>query len=74
MTAAPDPVVWPVRVASLGPVAVGSTLWRLAGRLHVTIAVKASFGFSINDEMSCVAPLPVRRRDECARGVPSLLG
>jgi len=63
---------WPVRVAALGPVSMASTLWRWQGRLYVTAIAKATFAFSLDDEMSCVAPEPVRRIDECARGVPSL--
>ena len=66
--------MWPVRVASLGPLCTGSVLWRAQGRLYVTAIVKATFAFSLNDEMSCVAPEPLRRADECARGVPSLRG
>jgi hypothetical protein len=67
-----SPASWPVRVAPLGPVSMASTLWRWQGRLYVTVVVKASFAFSLNDEMSCIASEPVRRADECARGVPSL--
>ena len=67
-----SPALWPVRVAALGPVAMASTLWRWQGRLYVTAIAKASFAFSLDDEMSCVVPQPVRRSDECARGVPSL--
>jgi hypothetical protein len=53
---------------------MGSTLWRLAGKLQVTVIIKATFAFSLDDEVSCIQPQPVRRSDECARGVPSLCG
>jgi hypothetical protein len=69
-----SPAAWPVRVAPLGPVTMATTLWRLAGKLQVTVILKATFAFSLDDEVSCVLPLPIRRTDECARGVPSLLG
>lgn len=70
----PPPPSWPVRVAAIGPVAMGSTLWRQSGQLWVTAIVKSSFAFSMDHAMSLVASEPVRRSDECARGVPSLRG
>ncbi len=36
---------WPVDVAALGPIAVGTVLWRSGGVLYVTALVKASFSF-----------------------------
>lgn len=66
--------IWPVRVAALGPTAMASVLWRHRGQLYATVVVKASFAFSIDDDMSCVVAQPIRRSDECARGVPSLRG
>jgi len=74
MKAPPGASAWPVRVASLGPVALGSTLWRSAGQLYVTAIAKATFNFTIDDVARCTAPLPIRRLDECAKGVPSLAG
>ncbi len=74
MKPAPGSVGWPVRVASLGPVAMGSTLWRSEGQLYVTAIAKATFAFTLDDVATCIAPLPIRRADECARGVPSLAG
>ncbi len=74
MKPAPGSVAWPVRVASLGPVAMGSTLWRSEGQLYVTAIAKATFAFTLDDVATCIAPLPIRRADECARGVPSLAG
>jgi hypothetical protein len=53
---------------------MGSALWRTGGRLHATVVVKATFAFTLDDEVACIAPEPIRRSDECARGVPSLRG
>jgi hypothetical protein len=74
MKPAPGSVAWPVRVAPLGPVAMGSTLWRSEGQLYATAVAKATFAFTLDEVATCIAPMPIRRADECARGVPSLAG
>jgi hypothetical protein len=54
---------WPVAIQPLGPVACGTTLWRRAGRLHVTIVVKATLRLEPDREMGLLAPEPVRQAD-----------
>ena len=55
---------WITRVAPIGPVGVGSVLWRSRGALQVTIVVKARFAMRDQDEAVLVDPLPLRRRDQ----------
>jgi len=54
---------WPVAVQPLGLVACGTMLWRMAGRLHVTIVVKATLGLEPDRDMTVLAPEPVSAAD-----------
>jgi hypothetical protein len=59
----PDFGFWPVAVQPLGSVACGTTLWRMTGRLSVTIVVKATLGLEPDRDMTLMAPEPVRAAD-----------
>jgi hypothetical protein len=68
---------WPVAVAAVGPVTVGTTLWRLEGQTMVTVVVKMTFAFAQEREMTIVDPAePIRTAEEHDGGHPmrSLLG
>lgn len=54
---------WPVRTAGLGPVAVGTTLWRWQGQLSVTAVVKMSLALVPDAPMSVMKPEPIRVAD-----------
>ncbi|MBI4956166.1 MAG: DUF2169 domain-containing protein [Myxococcales bacterium] len=64
-------VVWPVDIEPLGPVAVGTVLWRWAGRVNVTIVVKACFALEPGGVMRVCAPEPLRVADEHFGGQPT---
>ena len=53
----------PVRVTALGKVATGSVLWRAAGRLHVTVVVKAVFTLREGEMMQRTAASRVNADD-----------
>ena len=59
----PDFGFWPVAVQPLGSVACGTALWRMTGRLRVTIVVKATLGLEPDRDMSVLSPEPVREAD-----------
>ncbi len=59
--------VWPVRVVALGPVAVGTTLWRYERQLNVTLMVKATFQFCADGPMTLVSPEPLLTEDHHLR-------
>ncbi|MCC6521647.1 MAG: DUF2169 domain-containing protein [Polyangiaceae bacterium] len=65
---------WPVRVAPVGLVAVGSVLWRFKGQLRATVIVKATFTFPVQGMMTRTNPQPLRRADDYLSGLPSLHG
>ena len=52
---------WPIDVAGVGPVAVGSVLWGVHGQLNATVIVKACFALSPDAPMTVVAPEPIRQ-------------
>ncbi|MEZ4437573.1 MAG: DUF2169 domain-containing protein [Polyangiaceae bacterium] len=66
--------LWPVRCAPVGPVAVGSVLWRHGGELHCTAVVKASLELVPQGVMPLLNPSPIRRADDYLHGRPSLAG
>jgi hypothetical protein len=66
--------LWPVRVAPVGLVAVGSVLWRHRRQLSCTVIVKATFQLPESGPMTRVNPQPIRRTDESRSGRPSLAG
>lgn len=51
---------WPVAVQPLGDVACGTLLWRVGGKLHVTVVVKATFELEPDGEAKPTAPEPLR--------------
>ena len=60
-----DPTqAWPVRVRPVGPVAVGTVLWRSGGQTSVTVIVKAAFAFATDAAMALLSPEPLRTRDK----------
>ncbi len=62
---------WATRAAPIGPVGVGSVLWRSHGRLHLTIVVKARFALRDQEEALLVEPPALRLRDEHHGGDPT---
>ncbi len=54
---------WPVEIAPLGPVAVGTRLWRKGGQLRATAIVKATFAFVPGGVMTLVEPAEIRRAE-----------
>ncbi|MCC6525174.1 MAG: DUF2169 domain-containing protein [Polyangiaceae bacterium] len=64
-------VEWPVEIEPLGPVAVGTVLWRWAGQVNVTIVVKACFALEPGGVMRVCAPEPLRVADEHFGGQPT---
>jgi hypothetical protein len=66
--------LWPVRVAPVGLVAVGSTLWRHRRQLWCTVIVKATFQLPESGPMTRINPQQIRRADESLSGRPSLAG
>lgn len=67
---------WPLRLAPVGPLSMGASLWRLEGQLMATIVAKVTASFAIDGVMSVVEPEPVRVEDEHDGGHPmrSLVG
>src|SRR5262245_19441413 len=55
---------WPIPVAALGPVSVGSVLWRLEDQLMVTVVIKTAFALVAGAEMRLIEPPPLRQVDE----------
>ena len=62
---------WPVAVFAVGDAAVGTTLWRAQGQLHVTVVVKATLSMRDGKRMSLVAPRPLARADLHFDSAPS---
>src|SRR5262245_1877672 len=54
---------WPIRMAALGPVAMGSILWRLEDQLMATVAVKTSFALMPGTVMRLMQAPPMRVTD-----------
>jgi hypothetical protein len=58
---------WPVAVQPVGNVSSGTLLWRVSGKLHVTVVVKATFELDVDGVARPTAPEPVDpRRGELA--------
>jgi hypothetical protein len=55
---------WPVSVAEVGPVTMGTIAWRCGGQLSVTVLVKATFRLAAGRPMSVTIPEPVLDKDE----------
>ncbi|WP_437585665.1 DUF2169 domain-containing protein [Sorangium sp. So ce1000] len=53
-----------VAVAPLGPAAAATVCFRLRGRIHVTVAVKATFALVPEGRMSLVAPDPIAAEEQ----------
>lgn len=58
-------------VAALGPVAVGSLLWRERGSLHLTTIVKARYAMVHGAEMRLISPPMLVERDVHEGGDPT---
>ncbi len=54
---------WATSVAPIGPVALGTALWRMESRTHLTIALKARFAFRHDSMMVVTSPVPLATRD-----------
>lgn len=54
---------WPIPIAAVGACAAGTVAFRLAGRLHVTAVIKATFAFVPNAPMARAAPEPLIRTE-----------
>ena len=54
---------WPIRMAALGPVAMGSILWRLEDQLMATVGVKTSFALMPGTVMRLMQAPPMRVTD-----------
>ncbi len=52
-----------IDITALGPAAVDTVLWQMAGRLHVTIVAKASFSFEPDAAMARVEPEEILRAE-----------
>lgn len=67
---------WPLRLAPVGPLTMGASLWRLEGQLMATVVAKVTASFAIDGVMGVVDPVPVRVEDEHDGGHPmrSLVG
>ena len=50
-------------VCGVGPVSVGSVVWRFRGQLNVTVIAKAAFTFAQDADMQRGAPAPLHRED-----------
>jgi hypothetical protein len=61
---------WPLRLAPLGQLAMGATLWRLEGQLMATIVAKITASFALDQVMALIDPVPVREHDEHEAGHP----
>lgn len=55
---------WVTPVAPIGPVALGTALWRMDSRTHLTIALKARFAFRHDTMMVVTSPVPLATRDQ----------
>ena len=53
-----------VQVVPLGPVAVGTLLWRLAGTSNLTVCAKATLELMPGTDMQLVGPAPLRRDEQ----------
>ncbi len=62
---------WPVSVASVGPVAVGVTLWKVAGQTMVTTIVKMTLSIPEDGPLTLVDPEPILTTDEHEGGQPT---
>ncbi|MBW2529334.1 MAG: DUF2169 domain-containing protein, partial [Deltaproteobacteria bacterium] len=61
---------WPVAVAPVGPVAMGSLLWRAHGKLNAAVFVKASFALVPDGAMAPVEPQAIERFDRYPQNNP----
>jgi hypothetical protein len=52
-----------IDITALGPAAVDTVLWQMAGRLHVTVVAKASFSFEPDAAMSRIDPEEILRAE-----------
>jgi hypothetical protein len=55
---------WATLIAPIGPVGVGSVLWRSHGAFQVTIVVKAQFALRDHDEAVLLERPPLQLRDQ----------
>ncbi|WP_437292917.1 DUF2169 domain-containing protein [Sorangium sp. So ce426] len=53
-----------VAITPLGPAVAATVSWRLRGRLHVTVVVKATFALVPEGRMSLVAPEPIAAEEQ----------
>jgi len=52
-----------VDITALGLAAAETVLWQMAGRLHVTVVVKASFAFTLDEGMTRLEPEEILRAE-----------
>ena len=65
------PPAWATAVAPIGPVAIGTMMWRSRGRAHLTVALKARFAFRHDTMMVVTSPTPLATRDRHVDGDPT---
>src|SRR5215212_9781808 len=54
---------WPIAVSSLGPVSVGSLLWRRRGRSRISAIVKCTFSMIHGGFATPTAARPIHREE-----------
>lgn len=66
-----ETVGWPVPIAAIGPVAVGTVLWSFDGQWSVTVLVKGTFELRPDGPMSLVPPEPLSPVDRHEHDSPN---
>ncbi|MCA9624989.1 MAG: DUF2169 domain-containing protein [Myxococcales bacterium] len=61
---------WPIRLAPMGPLSMGASLWKLEGQLMATVVAKITASFALDKPMALIDPEPVRTEDEHDEGHP----